>query len=65
MPRGKGQRPEQRREYIRALMDDLPTPSAATMNTMFQLNKAEVEAFNFVANAYMPRQRNDNDCEGR
>jgi hypothetical protein len=45
-------------------MDDLPTPSAATMATMFQLNKAEVEAFRFVANAYMPR-RDDNDCEGR
>jgi hypothetical protein len=45
-------------------MDDMPTPSAATMATMFQLNKAEVEAWNFIVRAYMPR-RDDNDCEGR
>jgi formiminotetrahydrofolate cyclodeaminase len=64
VPRGKGQKPEQRREYIRALMDDMPTPSAATMATMFQLSKAEVEAWNFIVRAYMPR-RDDNDCEGR
>ena len=48
------------RAAIRAMMDELPTPSADGIYTMF--DAAESEAWRFIARAYMT---DDNDCEGR
>lgn len=55
MPRGKGIGPTEqgRRRTIRALMTELPTPSATAIYGMF--DKAESEAWAFIANAYMPK----------
>jgi hypothetical protein len=51
-----------RRAHIRALMDDLPTPSADALPARLGFDRAEAEAFRFMGKLFAG---NDNDCEGR